>query len=106
MDGYLTELSLKTQIEEIIKAKTTDYKLFIAKRSPLNHSQYIAEICVVVNLANSYELMRDIMVLSPALSFKGSEVETTDERGVDIVVFEAIFEFFDSVLMSEQDGIL
>lgn len=95
MESYITETKLINKVEAIIKAKTNDYKVFIAKRAPLNYSQYKAEICVIVNLACSYEIMREIMILSPLLSFSGSGVEANDERGVDILTFEATLEFFD-----------
>ncbi len=92
-------VELKTQIE---KHEPSDYKCFIAQRSPKNHAQYSATIAVIVPIIKGEAVLKEIMQFTPKVNFKGSEVETSDERGVDILTFETTL-FYHNADFIEDD---
>jgi len=93
----LNEKEAILKISSQIKKHETDYKCFISERRSLNHSQYIATICVIVPLLKSEAILKEIMRFSNELEFKASQVETSDERGVDILLFETILDYKEDI---------
>jgi hypothetical protein len=79
--------------KEIQKYELSDYKCFISERKALNHAQYTATICVIVPVHLGEKVLKEIMRFTPEFEFKSSQVETSDERGVDILLFETILNY-------------
>jgi len=87
----------KAAIQKLTKPienhEVTDYKCFIAERKSENHSQYKAVIALIVPITKAETILKEIMKFTPEFEFKSSQVETSDERGVDILFFETILNY-------------
>lgn len=98
------EYEVLNSVEKIIRKHTDDYKCFIAKRSAVNASQYNATIAVIVDIEKSLKILKELALLIPVIKFSHSEVNASDERGVDILEFGFLCEIFDeSVAECEED---
>lgn len=84
----MNEKDVIQMLAKPIETHTSDYKCFIGERRPQNHVEYDAVVAVIVPIPSGEQVMKEIMKHAPALRFKGSQVESPDHRGVDILLFE------------------
>lgn len=96
-----TEKVLIALCEELTLKHEDDYKVFVSERSALNLTQYRANLSVIVPIASGEAVLKELMRLTPLLSFTGSSVDATDERGVDILNFTFTLDFLATASLDE-----
>ncbi|MBT0611964.1 hypothetical protein [Campylobacter hyointestinalis] len=101
VENIVSEKELIALCESLVLKHDDDFKLFISERNALNHVEYRAVLTVIVPIASGEAVLKELMSLTPLLSFKSSSVDATDERGVDILNFDFTLCYFNSVCMDE-----
>ncbi|MDR2905263.1 MAG: hypothetical protein LBU73_04865 [Helicobacteraceae bacterium] len=89
----MNEKKIIQMIAKPIENITSDYKAFFKSRAAINRVEYRAELTVVAPLENGGDILRALHKLASRLTFKSSQVETDENRGVDVLTFETTLRY-------------